>query len=580
MRVAVLGSETAIPSIKKTFAQQKCIGIEFEYYTEAYSILAEIETRGFYVDKLVIITSLFSDWGDVDRQTFINKLINICDTLSTSSEIYILDSQHIFRVEYSNMLSVYPQVVYQPQAVRASELFNIITGDIQHEEAENIDNSVKPKSIFSKLLGRRGNASNQPQQTEQPEQIEEKQLPLADEETTEPQYSDEALFDDSESVSPQNNYIQTEIDDDDVDLEDYFGTPSAPVFEDDNTPNREYSDKPLFSDPTFLTEDHEQAYSEEPEEPEEPIIVAPPKAKTPSPKKAQPATIVRKPKPQPAPQKISKKAKSDYISVFQKRTKIILCTGERRSGVSTAMSNMAQQAVNDGLAVLVVDLDFERRGQAINFPFQADETDTQLAFSLFRAASAPMNLPSCVVHLEDGLDFLGTALAVSAVTSVEAALTDEALKQILSTALAAYDLIFVDCPYPSLRKYQSLIAMSNIAIHSVMTDYRSIVNTLNAITPDDFDSVMDYNLYLSKVMFLLNNFTSHFWNSTELNEKTLLSYMADLTGEDFYKDIAVLGRIPHMDDYDEYMDSGALFVSTKKYSPLFITLLNELASRG
>lgn len=581
MKIAIVAAQEALPLIKKSFEAQRCVGVEFEYYADVNEVLTAIETRGFYLDKLVLVASFLQNWGPIDRQTLINRLLAICEHLSTTAEIYLADSKQILRSEYSNLLSVYPQVKYQSQQLHVSELFGLVMGDIKQEAAENIDESVKPRGFFSRKFGKK-NTQQQPEITDDTALVSDAEMQQGPQEPYMPQQdvaSEEPedlynLFEEPQGqqpMMPQQNFVS-----------------DAPLFEDTipaptDQGQFEYqqaddmsipgSNIPPMEEPQ-VPQDFAPLYEEDntqftpPPQPQ-PAFIPPP----------QPAPAPQPPvRQQPAPKPV--RTKSSYVDIFQKRTKIILCTGDRRSGTSTAMSNLAQQAVNDGLAVLVMDLDYERKGQAINFPFEADENDTQLAFSLFRAASAPTNIADYVIHLEDGLDFIGTAISVSEVNNVHKAVTDDILKQMLSSALSSYDLIFIDCPFEYLREYTSLISMSHIILHSMMTDYRSILNTLNSLTPDDFENDMAYNLYLSKAMLLLNNFTSHFWNSTEINEKTVTSYMCALTGEDFYRGVDVVGRIPYFQDYDRYMDAGALFVSDKKYKGIFIQLLNDLAVRG
>ena len=606
MKIAIVASADALPFIQKSFESQRCVGVEFEFYADVNEILTSIETRGFYLDKLVLVTSFLQTWGMIDKQTMVNRILQICEHLQPTAEIYLADSKQLLRSEYSNLLNAYPQVKYQPQQLHVSELFGLVMGDLKQEEADNIDDSVKPKGFFGKMFSKRNKGAVAP--------INE----------------DAALFPDTEPVASENPFT-ADAEQPTEDLYNLFEEPAQPLPEMKSFA-APVDDTPLFEDPTpvftsapasaLITSEDESSFqasddqsifsSSEPQqvfqappqpEPEpqqffqaspqpepqqffqappqpepqpEQFFQAPPPAPTPAPQQQ----VFQAPKqgkvhtPKPA------KAKSTYVDIFQKRTKIILCTGDRRTGTSTLVSNLAQQAVNDGLAVLVMDLDFERKGQAINFPFQADENDTQLAFSLFRATSAPTNLAEYVIHLEDGLDFIGTAISVSEVTNIHKAVTDDILKQMLSSALSAYDLIFIDCPFEYLREYSSLVAMAHIILHSMGTDYRAILNTLNALTPDDFENDMTYNLYLSKVMLILNNFVSHFWNSTEINEKTIISYMCTLTGEDFYRNIDVLGRVPAFPDYDRYMDAGALFVSNKSYKNIFIQLLNDIATRG
>lgn len=593
MKIAIVAGAEALPLIKKSFESQRCVGVEFEYYLDVNEIITSIETRGFYLDKLAIVTSFLQEWGEIDKQTLVNRLLNICEHLQANAEIYLVDSKQLLRSEYSNLLSVYPQVKYQPQQIRLSELFGVVMGDLKHEQVDNIDETVKPKGFFSRRFGRK---SAQPEVGEDTALITDTEVPVTEsaptpiqEPVTEEPEDLFNLFEENPEASASDVGVAME----DMDDTPLFQEPaSTPVSIHEPTPVSAPISEPLPDSISFSDDWDEPMPIPTPKPTPEPTpVVAPAEDTAPAKPKGKTKLLIKEPEPPLAaphktikPQKIPTpkpaKVKSDYISIFQKRTKIILCTGDRRTGISTVASNLAQQAANDGLAVLVMDLDFERKGQAINFPFEADENDTQMSFSIFRAASAPSNIVDYAIHLEDGLDFIGTAISVSEVENIHKAVTDDVVKQMLSSALSAYDLIFIDCPFEYLKEYSSVVAMSHIIVHSMSTDYRGILNTLNRLTPDDFENDMIYNLYLSKVLLLLNNFVSHFWNSTEINEKTITNYMCVLTGEDFYRGIDVIGRVPCFPDYDHFMDTGTLFVNDKRYKNIFVQLLNDLAVRG
>ena len=81
-------------------------------------------------------------------------------------------------------------------------------------------------------------------------------------------------------------------------------------------------------------------------------------------------------------------------------------------------------------------------------------------------------------------------------------------------------------------------------------------------------------------MFLLNQFKTHFWNNVEINERNLNQYMIDMTGDDMYRSLTAVGRIPEFNDYDEFMSEGNLLIDNKNYTDIFIELLNNIAAKG
>lgn len=560
MKIVIVAPESINPTIEQSFSNRGCVGISFEYCSDVMSVFDKISMRGFYMDKLVILTAVLSEWDDVQRQDLVDKVVTVCDALDETGEIYIFDSAKIMATDYANSLSFYGQVIYQDQKVRVADLLGIIIGDYIEPVAENINQEVKPKGFFSRL--RRGKQHKAPgTQVVQEQKPASTSVPIQEPESEQmfpPQLEDEQpLFEDAENSSEPVEQ-DDEFDLDNLDIQMNSVQPIAQITE------PVIDDTPLFEEP-----------EEQEPEPEPMPEITP----VPTPKLTK--TKASKNLPVPKQEKAPKPShKSDYLGVFQKRTKIILCTGERRSGNSTFMSNIAQVMQRDGLSCLVVDLDFERRGQAINFPFDHDPDDVRLTYSLYNAIKSTTGIDEHAIQLDEGLDFLGTSMYVADPQIMYDHVTNDALQRLLATALSEYDVILVDCPFERLKLYTSLVGMASIVVHSVLTDIRSVYNTLNALTESDFASVTDYNLYLSKMMLLLNCYTAHKWNGAEITEKYLPQVMYGLTDSQMYLNFAVVGRIPYFPDYDTYMDGGKLLVDNKKYRDYFVQILNELAIRG
>ena len=131
-----------------------------------------------------------------------------------------------------------------------------------------------------------------------------------------------------------------------------------------------------------------------------------------------------------------------------------------------------------------------------------------------------------------------------------------------------------------MKEYPCLIAMSNIIVYSTGTDLRSIYNAINALTEYDFLTSTDYNLFVSKMMLLLNCYTKHLWKGKPIDENLITSVMYELTDSPAYANFSVLGRVPMFDDFDIYMTGGRLLVDKAEYKNIFVELLNSLAVRG
>lgn len=567
MKIVVIAPDGVLDPIKQSFTNRGCVGVEFEYTSDILDVFKRMDIHGFYMNKLVILTAVMSDWGEADKQTLVDRLVAVCDTLKETNEVYLFDSSKLLAAEYANTLSFYGQVIYQDQKIHVADLMSVIMGDYVESTAENINKDVKPKGFFSKFLkGRKGGtapvAVEEPKQEDTPAPVEPGVVLPSNNEADSPSGFDDApLFESAEnessvhvSLSKSNNV------DEDLDALQLPEDKPQYLTEDNITATGNLNDNPLFEEPSPKPQSVETVPAPSPI-PEPVKVVAP-----------APAQVKQKIEiPQPS---------GKYIQFFQKRTKIILCTGERRSGVSTFTSNIAQQVQRDGLSCLLVDLDYERRGQSINFPFEHDSDDVHLTYSLYNAVKSNSSIGEHAIALDDGLDFLGTSLYVEDTDMMHNHVTNETLQRLLTVALSEYDIILIDCPFVQIKEYPCLVAMSNLIVHSMCTDIRSIYNTLNSITEYDFASSTDYNLYVSKMMLLLNCYTAHFWNHTEVTEKFLPRVMFELTDSQMYLNFAVLGRVPFFADYDEYMSGGKMLVDNAKYRNIFVHLLDELALRG
>lgn len=586
MIVAVLLPEDKLEKVKQSLENQKSAGITFEYYTSTATVFDLIRDRGFYMDKLVIIASVISNFNEADMQVLIDNLFNICENflMGSTKELLMIDSSKIFESNYHQFFFPYQQFVYQTQRIHPSQLFNLIAGNFKVEENPNIDQEAKKPSLLSRFLNRKRQTlddtlpNDESEVNPEVESDDELENNTESEEST--TYSCSPLFSDEDTAEVDQSVKDEEpsLSDFDIDLTVDSTEDST---EDELEPdNEEYSKDPLFRDPEPVPEVATSAEVKVvPESKQERV--------THSKKQAAPrsrAKLQDTPKPTSAPVPVTsvnkRKVTKTYVDFFRKRSKTILFTGDRRTGTSTLVSNLAEQASQDGLAVLLIDLDYERRGQAVNFPIVCDDNDVQTILSLYHAIKSASNLEKYALSLNDNLDFLGTLLSAESTDFMFEHVTNDALQTLLSIAMGRYDLILIDCPFLEIKMYPCLVGMSNYVIHSIPTDTRGLINCINMLTPEDFDTETSYSVYLSKAMFVLNMYLSHFWKNVEITEKNVMDYLCDLTQDAVYRNLTVLGRIPMFHDYDEFMSNGKLLVQEKKYSNIFVELLNDIATKG
>lgn len=584
MIVAVLLPEDKLEKVKQSLDNQKSAGITFEYYTSTATVFDSIRDRGFYMDKLVIIASVISNFNEADTQVLIDNLFNICENflMGSTKELLMIDSGKIFESNYHQFFFPYQQFVYQTQRIHPSQLFNLIAGNFKVEENPNIDQEAKKPGLLSRFLNRKRQTLDDTLPNEESEINPEEESDDEPENNAEGEesttYSCSPLFSDEDTAEASKSVADEEPSLSDFDIDLTVDSTDDSADDELGLDNEDYSTAPLFGDPESIPE--AAAHTEakvEPEPRQEHVTHAKKQTALKSRTKVQ-----ETPKPAPASvMPVSKgKVKKTYVDFFRKRSKTILFTGDRRTGTSTLISNLAEQASQDGLAVLLIDLDYERRGQAVNFPIVCDDNDIQTILSLYHAIKSASNLEKYALSLNDNLDFLGTLLSADSTDFMFEHVTNDTLQTLLSIAMGKYDLILIDCPFLEIKMYPCLVGMSNYIIHSIPTDTRGLINCINMLTPEDFDTETSYSVYLSKAMFVLNMYLSHFWKNVEITEKNVMDYLCDLTQDTVYRNLTVLGRIPMFHDYDEFMSNGKLLVHEKKYSNIFVELLNDIAAKG
>lgn len=584
MIVTVLAPAGKVDAIKQGLSAQNSVGVQFEYYTESSDLFVAIQDRGFYMDKLVIIATILAEMSDVVRQSFVDNLCNICEGYMTSTNttkgILMVDSGKLFEVEYHRFFDPYPMFVYQTQKIHPSQLFGLIAGNIKVTENKNIDNEVKKPGLFSRMFGRKQNTASAAAVA--PEEAQTGSVETMDTQIQDT-LSDKSLFDDVEYQPAEQ--IQPPVEDtsaDDLDI--YINIKKTEPASEPTLALDELGQTPLFDDteksiPSSSVKGGPNMQTEsQPVQSPQPTPVLTQFIQNPFAQSTQQITPVSNTKPVKA--QVSPAVKPVYIDFFKKRSKTILFTGDRRSGVSTVVSNLAEQASRDGLYVLVIDLDHDRRGQSINFPINCDPNDVRMTLSLYHAIKNASNISDYAIPLNDNLSMLGTSMMAEDSTIMHQHCDDASLRSLLSVAMGMYDLVLIDCPFSKLKEYSCLVAMSNYIIHSMQTDSRSVINNLNMLTPDCFSNATDYSIYMSRVLLLLNCFKSHFNKGTEINEKTVLRYMMELTGDGMYNSLSVIGRIPEFNDYDEYMNNGKLLVMNSNHCKSFVQLWNSIAAKG
>lgn len=291
------------------------------------------------------------------------------------------------------------------------------------------------------------------------------------------------------------------------------------------------------------------------------------------------------PAPAPAPTQMQTRhpfrtpqARQNNGAAFR-RSIAVLVTGDRRSGVSSVCSNLAVAAAMMGEAVLVLDFDFLRRGQSINFPIQHDENDARYLTPLANALRMPHSLDQYAVNYIDGLDYLGTSLVVSDIEAAQSTVDNAKIQRLLGTALSKYDLVFIDCPFDKVMEWDALVTGATRIIHVMNNDMNAIMNNINLLCEDAFLDPSIYQMYIPRMGIVLNAVKPINVMGIPASAQNLLSLFMGITGdEDSYTDFAVLGEIPFFMDYEQIVASDTQIAETKygQYYQQLLQLLREV----
>lgn len=185
--------------------------------------------------------------------------------------------------------------------------------------------------------------------------------------------------------------------------------------------------------------------------------------------------------------------------------KIVLVTGDRRSGVTSSALYLAEYYASQGKSTLLVDFDKNRNGMLSYLPlYDILQCQEQVYNGLIHVTNVK-SLNSMVYHYTPkGYDCL---LAL-----YDAEVADEnisTVQKILSTQ-RIYDVIIIDCPIENLYLTDSVICFSDVLI-CIPSDYPGMVNTIQALSlASNDDTTMTYLYSNSRYLVTRGNSQSVF----------------------------------------------------------------------
>lgn len=632
MRILVASNKAA--SIQKPVTQNALKNMQFDFQPDCLKLIDMLETQEFSMyDQLVLILSSLDQWDAVQRKTILNRYLAWAKGQPASKEIIFIDSSREFYMDIVTEIQGQSNIHYIDKKIRVADLPKICAGtyratdsvpqelakDASRRQAVQAPSVPKPHKGGFGFFGK-NKKNQQPAQPQPPVQptVQQPQPPVQPPmQQPMPDPAPEQPTSRAGVSSPQPLQTQQEVSEFDVPLFGDFNPPQKaeqPVSSDFGLdldldvgePAVRQQTKPAQQDRFDINNvDDVPVFQPEPEPAPAP---APMPTYQPEPQPApmngpvgndqfgagqpmgnpqhmNPSVGVQQPAPTPAPTQMQTRRPSRAPQTRKnngaafRRSIAVLVTGDRRSGVSSVCSNLAVAAAMMGEAVLVLDFDFLRRGQSINFPIQHDENDARYLTPLANALRMPHSLDQYAVNYIDGLDYLGTSLVVSDIEAAQSTVDNAKIQRLLGTALSKYDMVFIDCPFDKIMEWDALVTGATRIIHVMNNDMNAIMNNINLLCEDAFLDPSIYQMYIPRMGIVLNAVKSIDVMGIPASAQNLLSLFMGITGdEDSYADFAILGEIPFFTDYEKIVASDTQIAETQygQYYQQLLQMLREV----
>lgn len=274
------------------------------------------------------------------------------------------------------------------------------------------------------------------------------------------------------------------------------------------------------------------------------------------------------PKPKPVREKKSKSPKISKKEVTLYKG-IITVTGDRQSGVSTTVSNMAEVYAKNGNSVLIVDLDTKRRFQTKIYPefYDAIALENRVMNGLLASLINTSNVEDVAAVVSDNVALLSISDEVDRVIHkfanrpFDTVFSAQNLVNLLSYAKSMFDVVLVDLPFEKLHSVGNLLSYVDKSILCIPNTMYHIDNLLE-IEVDELllvDEIVTRTL-LSKSKILLTKYNENSkFEGKEVTEEFVMDTLSLLDDSQYH--LEVIGRIPYIDDYESQVGKGKPVVS-------------------
>ncbi|MCX7748166.1 MAG: cobalamin biosynthesis protein CobQ [Clostridia bacterium] len=265
------------------------------------------------------------------------------------------------------------------------------------------------------------------------------------------------------------------------------------------------------------------------------------------------------------------------ISAASNLNRVVAITGDRGSGVTSTVANLAVQASSQGLTTMILDLDIVYRGMNLYFTKFGDEVDLNhdLASSLIRCMMKPDSYRSNSCRINENLSLVTLAYSVDSKDKMMEFINSKRLINLISVMKLKFNLVILDLPFQIFREYPDLMVHLDSIGLCMSNSLYSIINTVKSVEESlDKD---DISVFKMKAKTVITKYNDSNRNQGEPFTPNLTLDILSSISDTFDIRMECAGVIPYYKDFDQQIDSGKkLCTVNNEYKMIYQTVLNNI----
>ena len=264
---------------------------------------------------------------------------------------------------------------------------------------------------------------------------------------------------------------------------------------------------------------------------------------------------------------------------------ILAVTGDRQSGVSSTVANLAEMYGNMKYRTLVIDLDYLRRSQGVLFK-EFDEgiqLEPRVANGLLVSLANAKNLEEVVSVVSKNVSVLGISnqsdkfITKFANRPFEQLYSSANLINLLSFAKSLYDVVIIDVPFRELKKIGNFLTY----VDRILVCSSNSENSLNNLFEVEIEDLFNKNSLIgqtlvskSKLILTRYNKNSKIYNK-EATVNLIQEILYDIDDHNYH--LQVIGLVPLSFEFERQFDTNKRIVQINNtYENLFMDIIEGI----